>query len=164
MPALPLEPKRKKHSNPFNDRLKQRQAVVYAAMWGYYNAAQIHYVSERTNSAYLGQRLLDTKPPPNFPNYTDCSGFARWCYLSAGFPDIGGWTGPQWDKGKAITLAALVPGDLVFYGSPRTPGAASHVSVYVGRSKLVSHGGDEGPSLRNMSDRSDIAGFRTYFY
>jgi peptidoglycan hydrolase-like protein with peptidoglycan-binding domain len=62
----------------------------------------------------------------------DCSGFTRWLYWQAGAGDIGQVTGDQIANPRfhAETLAAAVPGDLVFFGTSTTD--TEHVGVYTG--------------------------------
>jgi hypothetical protein len=147
---------------------QKRQAIVNAAMWGYFNEPDIHYVSENTNPQNLGQRFKDFEPPPNVPDYTDCSGFVTWCYKSAGANDPndneygGGYTGTLWTTGTEISVAQLRPGDLVFWGNPMSPGGGAHVAVYVGQGKIVSHGADDQPICKSMNYRESPVGFRTY--
>jgi hypothetical protein len=145
-----------------------RQGIINTAMWGYYNANQTHYVGTSTNPEHLGQRMQDFLPPPNIPEWMDCSSFATWCYKSGVAPDPNGnnyngtgFTGTLWDNGTEISLSQLQPGDLVFYGSPQSTN--SHVVVYVGQGKAVSDGSEQGPLLVPINYRaSELAGFRTY--
>ena len=150
----------------YNSVAEKRRAIVMCAMWGYYNRDDMHYAGRSTG--HQGERLSDFDPPPNFPAWTDCSGFARWCYLSATAPDPGTWTSPQWNNAsaKSISVAQLQPGDLIFYANPNS--TSGHVVVYVGFGKIVSFGQEDGPSLysivgQNPYRASEIAGYRNYF-
>jgi len=138
----------------FLSELQKRQRIVAAAAWGYYNRDSISYTQGSS-------RLSDFDPPPNVPGATDCSGFVRWCYLSAGAPDPGTWTGNQINNGRAITPAELQPGDLVFYGNPDSQ--SGHVDIYVGGGQTVGHGAEEGPFLYSINRRNDRFGQRSYF-
>jgi cell wall-associated NlpC family hydrolase len=118
------------------------QKIVNTALYGASQAASIHY-------SQGAMRMKDFGPPPNVPNYTDCSGFATWCYKCAGAPDPNGfgyngygYTGTMLLHGTKVSLSSLQKGDLIFYGSP-----VSHVTVYVGGGRCVSHGSEIGPIL-----------------
>lgn len=150
----------------FSTALSKRQAIVNAAMWGKYNRSEMNYVSNMHSSSHLSQRLTDFAPPLNIPNYTDCSGFAGWCYKSARANDPSQtnwsniWTGTLWSHGTAVTVANLEAGDLVFYGNPAS--TSGHVAVYVGFGKVVSFGSPGGPWIVDLKYRSDFAGCRRY--
>lgn len=130
--------------------------VIAAAMYGYNNNGVIHYTQD-------GRRMQDFAPPPNVPNWTDCSGFATWCYKSGGAPDPNGfgyngygYTGSMIEHGHVITTP--VKACLVFYGHP-----VDHVAVYVGSGRVVSHGSEAGPMLLSLSYRGDFNHMRRYF-
>jgi hypothetical protein len=134
-----------------------RQKVVDVAMFGVSQRAVIHYTQD-------GRRMEDFGPPPNVPNYTDCSGFATWCYKSAGAPDPNGFgyngygfTGTMLLHGHEVSLSSLVKGDLVFFGHP-----VEHVVIYVGTDRVVSHGSEIGPLLLTLNYRYDINQARRY--
>jgi cell wall-associated NlpC family hydrolase len=98
---------------------------------------------------------------------TDCSGFVILVYKAAGAPDPTnrnydgqGWTGPLWTNGKATNDPQ--PGDLVFWGSPTSPGAAAHVGIYIGDGKTIQFGGDPHPKKLPVNYRNDLAGYRTF--
>jgi prophage tail gpP-like protein/cell wall-associated NlpC family hydrolase len=146
--------------SPANNAIARRERIVGAAMWGYFNAPLMHY-------SQGSERMHDFAPPPNVPGYTDCSGFATWCYKSAGAPDPNGngydgsgYTGTLWNNGRSVTLAQISPGDLVFYSDPSS--VHSHVAVYAGFGKVVSFGSEQGPFILPVKYRSDLFGFRTY--
>jgi Cell wall-associated hydrolases (invasion-associated proteins) len=118
------------------------EKVCSAAMYGYDNRAVIHYTQD-------SRRMQDFAPPPNVPNYTDCSGFVTWCYKSGGASDPNGFgyagygfTGTLLQHGQQVPLGSIKPADLVFYGHP-----VSHVAIAVSDSRVVSHGKEEGPEL-----------------
>lgn len=143
-----------------------RKRLQIMAMYGYYHREQMYYVSGRTHPEHLNERFHPDNfaGPPNVPTWLDCSGFTAWCYWNGLKINIGGWTGPQYDLGAPVSLAQLKVGDLCFFGTPRTPGGAAHVIIYVGHGQAVSHGQDEGPILVNLSEYrvSERAGWRTY--
>jgi prophage tail gpP-like protein/cell wall-associated NlpC family hydrolase len=139
---------------------EKRQAIQYAAMWGYFNRDAIDY-------SQGSHRMQDFAPVPNFPSATDCSGYATWCYKSADAPDPNGnnydgqgWTSTLWHAGVKISFAAIRPGDLVFYRNPDS--MDSHVVVYVGNNKVVSHGQQAGPLLEDVTAPGSPTGYRTY--
>ncbi len=121
-----------KHHPP-KPTLTVRQRIVKAALYGVAQNGVIHYTQD-------SRRMQDFGPPPNVPNYTDCSGFATWCYKVAGAPDPNGlhfngtgYTGTMLNHGRRVGNPQ--PGDLVFCFSP-----VSHVCVYIGGGRCVSHG------------------------
>jgi NlpC/P60 family/Putative peptidoglycan binding domain len=136
----------------------RRQAVVNEATWCYNRRGWIHYSMARPIPArYAGHRL---------PQTMDCSGFATMCYKRAGASDPNGmgysgygWTGTLCVHGRSVSLAAARPGDLVFYGQgyPYT-----HVAVYVGHNRVISHGSEGGPYLLNIDYRNDRRIIRSY--
>jgi len=133
------------------------QKVVNVALYGVAHKDVIHY-SQGAN------RMKDFAPPPNVPNYTDCSGFATWCYKCAGAPDPNGfgyngygYTGTMLLHGTKVSLSALQKGDLIFYGSP-----VSHVTIYAGSGRAISHGSEIGPILIEALYRS-VNQARRYF-
>lgn len=103
---------------------------------------------------------------PLYPTYTDCSGFATWCYWEADAPDPNGfnyngygYTGTMIVNGRIVTSTDnLRLGDLCFYGSP-----VSHVAVYVGNGNVSSFGSEVGPLLLPVRYRADFNHCRTYF-
>ena len=66
-------------------------------------------------------------------NGTDCSGFTMSIYAQFGY-SIPRTSRAQSTYGKAVSLSALKPGDLVFYKSGSTVG---HVALYIGGGKVV---------------------------
>jgi hypothetical protein len=131
--------------------------VVGAAIYGWNERAYMHYTQD-------GRRMQDFGPPPNVPNWTDCSGFATWCYKSGGAPDPNGFgyngygfTGTQLLHGTRISQPTLAC--LVFYGTP----TVTHVAVYVGDGRVVSMGNELGPQLLPISFGMPINQIRSYF-
>lgn len=126
-----------------------RQNIVDAAVYGYGQRDYIHYTQD-------SRRMQDFGPPPNVPNWTDCSGFVTWCYKVGGGPDPNGlgfdgygFTGTMLGNGTQASISNLLKADLIFYGSP-----VSHVALYVGDGRIISHGSEIGPLLLDYSYRS----------
>lgn len=65
------------------------------------------------------------------PDEFDCSGLTLAAYKSAGIP-LPHYSGAQAELGKAVTLATMKPGDLIFWYSP-----IHHVSIYVGDGYMI---------------------------
>lgn len=71
------------------------------------------------------------------PSEFDCSGLTSWAYNQAGIT-IPRTSRQQWTAGKAVSLDALLPGDLLFYDDGTgNPGAIHHVGMYVGDGRMV---------------------------
>lgn len=143
---------------------EKRRAIVATAMLGYAHRSTIHYT--QTSLRMWGVR--NKTRPPRVPPYEDCSSFATWCYWVAGAPDPNGpafnyngygYTGTQINAGRQIPVSALKRGDLVFYGRRSVP---SHVAIYVGDGRVVSHGSEVGPLLLARTYRSDHHSCRSY--
>lgn len=67
------------------------------------------------------------------PYSFDCSGFVLWVYKNATGRSLPHYSGAQMDRAKRVSLGALQPGDLMFYG----PGGSQHVSMYIGKGKMI---------------------------
>jgi len=67
------------------------------------------------------------------PNAFDCSGLVMMAWAQAGvyFPHL---AQDQYDMTERIPLASLLPGDLVFYG---TPSDVYHVGLYIGGGDMI---------------------------
>lgn len=104
--------------------------------------------------------------PPAYPHWEDCSSYATWCYWVAKLRDPNGmnyngfgYTGTQINNGRRLyTMAQVRDGDLIFYGR----NGISHVAIYVGNGRVVSHGSESGPLLLSMYYRSDLRFAHTY--
>src|SRR5215471_6370632 len=138
---------------------ESRKAIVYAALWGWYNNGSMGYNNARP--------MKNMQPPPSVPAEADCSMFATWCYKSAGAPDPNGLgyngsgsTYSMWPRGQRISAAQARPGDLVFWKGP------DHVAICVGEGMCISEGSDRGPLFESISVESrfhsSLQGFRTY--
>lgn len=140
----------------------KRNAIVATAMVGYANRYSIHYTQSPLRMQGVRNHLL----PPRFPNYEDCSSFSTWCYWVAGVLDPNGlnyngegYTGTLVNHGRRVTLAQAKPGDLVFYGW--RDGIPTHVAVYIGNGRVISHGSEAGPLLLSVNYRT-ITEIRSY--
>jgi peptidoglycan DL-endopeptidase CwlO len=65
------------------------------------------------------------------PDTFDCSGLTQYVWAKAGVY-LGHYTGTQINQGHPVSSAALIPGDLVFFGSP-----IHHVGIYVGAGMMI---------------------------
>jgi cell wall-associated NlpC family hydrolase len=71
------------------------------------------------------------------PREFDCSGLTGWAYQQAGVA-LPRTSRGQWPAGRHVAPAALLPGDLVFFGTdPHDPGSIHHVGMYVGQGLMV---------------------------
>lgn len=68
------------------------------------------------------------------PDVFDCSGLMYYIFLNAAGVNIGGWTVPQESSGKSVSLNALQPGDIIFWG-PR--GNTYHDALYIGNNQYI---------------------------
>ncbi len=67
------------------------------------------------------------------PNAFDCSGLTMYCYAQIGIGLIHGAT-YQYRASRPVPLNALLPGDLVFFGSPSY---CYHVGIYAGGGQMI---------------------------
>ncbi|WP_308203285.1 C40 family peptidase [Frankia gtarii] len=65
------------------------------------------------------------------PGTFDCSGLTQWVWGKAGVA-LSHYTGSQWEEGRRVGRAALIPGDLVFFHPD-----LDHVGLYVGNGKMI---------------------------
>jgi cell wall-associated NlpC family hydrolase len=86
------------------------------------------------------------------PNAFDCSGLTMWVWGRAGV-SLPHSSSAQYGQGRHVSRGELMPGDLVFFGSP-----IHHVGIYVGGNRYIAapHTGDV-VSFRDLG-RSDYAG------
>ena len=146
-----------------------RRRVKRAALLGQQHAPQIHYTQGPRRWDGISNRCRSHRG--RFPMWADCSSYVTWCLWDAlgganAGPDIvngsnwkGGFTGTQRNHGRIVPLANAKPGDLVHYG----PGTGAHVTIVVGKNKVVSHGSEAGPFLLRPDYRGDISHVRRYF-
>jgi peptidoglycan DL-endopeptidase CwlO len=87
--------------------------------------------------AALGRRGSEYEWSATGPNEFDCSGLTSWAYKQAGI-SIPRTSRQQWTAGKAASLDALLPGDLLFYDDGTgNPDEIHHVAMYVGDGRMV---------------------------
>lgn len=79
---------------------------------------------------YSQSGLLTDDPTPSGTKRTDCSQWARACYLQAGAADPGAYTGDMLRRGKKTNKPK--PGDLLC--------GPNHVEMYIGGGKTIGHG------------------------
>lgn len=133
-----------------------RQKIVGEAMWAYNNRGGIHYRQIRPYRD-VGHRL---------PQTYDCSsGVTLWYKLGGGADpnrrlfDGLGWTGTLAVHGTLVSLNQARPADLVLYGSGYP---YSHVALYAGFGRVISHGSEGGPYLVPIDYRRDRRQIRSY--
>ena len=78
------------------------------------------------------------------PDSFDCSGLTQWAYAHAGIqlPRV---AADQWNAGPHVTLADLMPGDLLFWATDLSnPATIHHVALYLGGGMMLAapHTGD----------------------
>lgn len=71
------------------------------------------------------------------PDSFDCSGLTQWAYAQAGVR-IPRTAAEQWFAGRRVDLAALAPGDLLFWAYDVTdPTTIHHVTMYIGNGLMI---------------------------
>jgi len=130
-------------STPTPPPVSGGRAGVVTAAWALYNGrASEHYT--QGGSRWMG--ITNRVYPPSAPTYSDCSSAATWCYWTqyGGGNDFingqswkAGYTGTMLDHGTVVSVASAQAGDLCFYYNP-----VSHVAIYIGDLKVISHGAD----------------------
>lgn len=87
----------------------------------------------------------------------DCSGLVLYVYAQHGVK-LPHYSGSQFQLGQKVAIADLVPGDVVFFGSP-----IHHVGIYIGGGYYI-HAPRTGDFVKisRLADRSDYAGARRY--
>jgi cell wall-associated NlpC family hydrolase len=68
------------------------------------------------------------------PNSFDCSGLMYYIFQNGAGVNIGGWTVPQESAGSSVSLSALQPGDILFWGSR---GSSYHDAIYIGNNQYI---------------------------
>jgi cell wall-associated NlpC family hydrolase len=93
--------------------------------------------------AQIGKPYNNTNPTRFGPDAFDCSGLIYMAYGMAGvsIPKV---SGPQYRALPHVSMDALLPGDLIFWGG----GGGSHVALYVGGGQVVDAGRSNGVSER----------------
>lgn len=136
-----------------------RKKGVRICLYAYSQRDYMHYTQD-------SRRMTDFGPPPNIPNWTDCSGAATWVYKSTGLPDPNGmgyngygYTGTMTENGRVVPMNALKELDLIFYGKP----GINHVGIYIGGNRVWEFGSEPGPYILDPYYRSDLNHARRYF-
>jgi len=120
------------------------RAGVVTAAWALYNNRASGHYTQSSPQRWIG--ITNRVYPPSAPTYSDCSSAATWCYWTqygSGTDFINGqnwkagYTGTMLDHGTVVSVANAQAGDLCFYYTP-----VSHVSIYIGDLKVISHGSD----------------------
>lgn len=119
------------------ERANQQASGGQQASSGDYGAT----VSAATEQAALAQAESQLGKPYEWgaagPDTYDCSGLVMWSYAQVGV-HVDHWTGDQWNEGAHIPLAALRPGDLLFFATDTTdPNTIHHVGMYVGNGQMI---------------------------
>ena len=86
----------------------------------------------------------------------DCSGLVLYVYAQLGI-DLPHFARSQYECGQHIAYSALMPGDLVFFGS--SVETIHHVGIYIGDGQFI-HAPQTGDVVKisNLSSRSDLIG------
>ena len=86
----------------------------------------------------------------------DCSGLVLYVYAQLGI-DMPHFARSQYDCGQHIAYSALMPGDLVFFGS--SVETIHHVGIYIGNGQFI-HAPQTGDVVKisNLSSRKDLIG------
>lgn len=90
------------------------------------------------------------------PSGFDCSGLTMYCYAKLGI-SLTHFARTQYDEGVHVAYTALMPGDLVFFGSDVE--SIHHVGIYMGDDKFI-HAPQTGDVVKisTLSSRSDYVG------
>ena len=67
------------------------------------------------------------------PNSYDCSGLTMAAWRAGGV-SLPHYSGAQYSKLQKVSMNALQPGDLIFWG----PGGSDHVAIYIGGGQIIS--------------------------
>lgn len=150
------------------------------ALEGKRQAGAIHYASPSIASqrARRWQGITNTlHGPQQQPAWADCSSYITWVFWTArhtirGHAGADVVNGEQWEWGYTGTMiqhghlheagvANWYPGrTCVFYGNPRNP--PTHVALYMGHGKVISHGQEAGPLYLPWNYRTDFHQARAY--
>ncbi|MFI6000608.1 C40 family peptidase [Streptomyces sp. NPDC051366] len=111
-------------STSASDSGKQGSGTVSAPATGS-AAAIVNFARAQVGKAYISGGTG--------PSSFDCSGLVQAAYRQAGvsLPRV---SQDQSTRGSAVSLSALQPGDILYWGSS---GSAYHVAIYVGGGKFV---------------------------
>jgi cell wall-associated NlpC family hydrolase len=67
------------------------------------------------------------------PGSFDCSGLTMMAWAAAGW-SLPHWAQGQYDMSEHIPLSDVLPGDLIFFGTPDNVG---HVGIYIGGGEMI---------------------------
>jgi len=91
------------------------------------------------------------------PGGFDCSGLVQYVYKQLGV-DIGRTTYDQVKQGTAVAKKDLQPGDIVFFGDPKSP---HHEGMYIGNGNFIqAPATGQDVKVTALNSRSDYAGAR----
>lgn len=110
------------------ERTERRQAVVDAGM----DLRGVPYVYGGTT-----------------PSGFDCSGFTRWVYDQALGIDLPRTAAEQSALGESVSMDALLPGDLLFWGSGS---GVYHVAIYAGDGEYLHASSGKGRVVRQTME------------
>jgi peptidoglycan hydrolase-like protein with peptidoglycan-binding domain len=135
-----------------------RSRLKVGAMWGYTNRGSIHYTQGPLRMYGVRNKIRI----PGIPIWEDCSSFVTWVYWQAGARDPNGlaysgfgFTGTQIENGTRLrSILEAQVGDLLFYGPSSS--VITHVTIFVGDGRVVSHGSESGPNFGPYGYRSDF--------
>lgn len=131
-----------------------RPLIVQWAKWGVAHRASFTYTEAP------GLRMEDVHKPGSVPEDSDCSAWVTYCYSWAGAPDPNGqgydgsgYTGTLLSHGAKITLAQLMPGDVIVFVTPsKTDGVHTVLVVETGADPVCSSMGQQGdPNFVKLS-------------
>jgi cell wall-associated NlpC family hydrolase len=91
------------------------------------------------------------------PAGMDCSGLVLYVFKQHGV-DLPHYSGSQFELGMRVDPSQIIPGDVVFFGSP-----VHHVGIYIGGGYFI-HAPKTGDFVKItlLADRGDLAGIRRY--
>ena len=103
--------------------------------------------------------------------WSDCSSLTQWAFKKEFGIDIGSHADDQAhnkdlevvdvvekndiDKVTNPPIELMRPGDLVYFSASPKNRTISHVEVYLGDGMIIGHGGDMGPTIKNLNDHID---------
>ena len=102
----------------------------------------------------------------------DCSSTVRWAIMKAGGPDIGGYSGAQYNNANLTPVwynngtqwpkgsypEGLQPNDVLFFrrSGRNTPDSVGHVGLYLGNGQYIDHGSGMGPKIKNLANSGTL--------
>lgn len=155
------------HARHARALISENAARVFA------NRGAIHYTW--SSRRWDGIRLRKSATRNTFPYYADCSSLATWLLWDGmarpyGVRDLVngaywryGYTGSMYRRGKGVDKPSNRKiGDLVFYGRQGGGDIPSHVAIYIGGGRVLSHGSEAGPLILPVDYRRDRRMTRRY--